>query len=228
MKTFMKIMFLLSLVAAIFVAMREFDIPTRVLAASNVFIPSSSLFEQDYASLEESLSAPYLQSANFNKVFDEFSEQTISSDGFYLRIDRINLFKAVVKDVDPREKEQYVKSWEKGISHGMFTSTPDKIGMTYLYSHAVSNDNRALDENAWFTHMDEVQLGDEVVVYYDGMKYTYQVSDIKVVSPDATGFYTGVAPVATLRMQFCAPPQGSLERRTLVDALLISAEPFYR
>jgi sortase (surface protein transpeptidase) len=73
--------------------------------------------------------------------------------------------------------------------------------------------------------MDEVQLGDEVVVYYDGMKYTYQVSDIKVVSPDATGFYTGVAPVATLRMQFCAPPQGSLERRTLVDALLISSEP---
>ena len=159
------------------------------------------------------------------KVFNEFTEQTIDKNGFYLRIDKINLFKRVIPNVDPRDQGLYVDSWNYGISHGEFTSTPDKIGLTYLFAHATSNKADALDQNAWFTYMDQVVVGDTVIIYYEGNKYTYIVSEILVVSPDATGYYTGASPVSMVRMQFCGPPTGSLNARTLVDALLVTTEP---
>lgn len=173
----------------------------------------------------DSIDKSYLNNNGAN-IFAEFNENQIDANGFYLRIDKLGLFKAIVPDVDPRYKEEYVASWEQGVSHGKFTSKPDKIGTTYLFSHAVSNINNAEAENAWFSTMDKLAEGDEVIVYYQGKKYTYAVSEIIVVNPDATGFYTGAAPVQKLRMQFCNPPIGSLAKRTLVDALLIDEVNF--
>ncbi|MEI7579316.1 MAG: sortase [bacterium] len=182
--------------------------------------------KKENITLEDSMSAPYLQNANDTQTFNEFTESTIDPQGFYIRIDKIKLFKAVVKDVDPRYKDIYVKSWEKGVSHGKFTAYPDQIGITYLFSHALGNKETAVYQNAWFSNMDQVNMGDEVIIYYQGKKYFYEVDEIRAVDPDATGFYTGNAPVAKLRMQFCGPPTGSLNKRTLVDALLVNTEDF--
>jgi sortase (surface protein transpeptidase) len=184
----------------------------------NVFVPSSQSFNDanNNSQLDPSQVA--------KKSFSEFSEETIDKNGFYLRVDKINLFKKVIKNVDPRNKEEYVNSWNYGISHGKFTSTPDKIGITYLFSHALGEKYAAMEQNAWFSYMDQVVVGDEVIIYYEGKKYTYSVSEIKVVSPTATGFYTGAAPVSMVRMQFCGPPTGSLDARTLVDAILIDTK----
>jgi sortase (surface protein transpeptidase) len=68
-----------------------------------------------------------------------------------------------------------------------------------------------------------LNINDEVIIYYQGKKYTYEVSAIKVVSPEATGFYTGASPISMVRMQYCGPPTGSLNSRTLVDAILIDS-----
>lgn len=189
----------------------------------DTFIPSATAFsKQEDETLD--LSDPYLVDANANRVTNEFSESSIDPEGFYLRIDAIDLFKAVVEDVDPRSQQVYKESWEKGISHGKFTAKPDQIGLTYFFAHAISNETRIASENAWFTHMDKVGVGDEVIIYYKGSKYTYEVSEVLIVEPTATGFYTGASPVPKIRMQFCGPPTGSLQSRTLVDALLIDVK----
>lgn len=154
------------------------------------------------------------------RSFSEYSEDSVDKSAFYLRIDKIDLFKRVVLNVDPRNKTEYVDSWNYGISHGKFTSTPDKIGITYLFAHATGNKDDALNQNAWFTNMDQLVIGDEVIIYFNLKKYIYSVSEIIIVDPSATGFYTGASPVAKVRMQFCGPPTGSLSKRTLVDAIL--------
>jgi sortase (surface protein transpeptidase) len=191
------------------------------------FIPSkSNISILEKLNLDGSLSESYLQNLEPSDLLDQFTEQTIQKDGFYLRIDKINLFKAIVINVDPRYKETYEQSWNYGVSHGKFTALPDQVGITYLFSHATSNPNNIAKENAWFSTMDKLVLGDEVIVYYKGKKYTYEVSELIVVNPDATGFYTGSAPIQKLRMQYCGPPTGSLGKRTLVDAILINVEEF--
>lgn len=184
---------------------------------SNTFIASS----QNISNIDQSVSSSS-QATNPRNKFDDFTEETIDKEGFYLRIDKIGLFKQIIQDVDPRYKDEYIQSWKYGISHGKFTSTPDKIGITYLFAHALGNKNEAETNNAWFSNMDQLQKNDVVIIYYKGIKYTYEVASILAVSPKATGFYTGASSIPMVRMQYCGPPTGSLDSRTLVDALLIN------
>ena len=186
----------------------------------NTFIPS----ENNINSINNNSNSSTVTQLPSNKSFSDFTENTIDKNGFYLRIDKIALFKAIVPDVDPRNKDEYVKSWETGISHGKFTSKPDKIGITYLFAHAISNKSSAASKNAWFSNLDLLSLNDEIIIYYNGIKYFYSVSNIFVVSPNATAFYTGASMIPMVRLQYCGPPTGSLDSRTLVDALLINHE----
>lgn len=182
---------------------------------ANTFIPSATTIDE-----LESESA-FIPSYVGQKVFNEFTEDTIDPSGFYIRIEKINLFKMVVKNVDPRYIDAYRQSWETGVSHGKFTSYPDQIGITYIFGHASYSRTNAADENAWFTYLDEVTTGDEVIIYYQGKKYIYDVTEIREVEPTATGFYTGASAIPMVRLQYCGPPTGSLSSRTLVDAILV-------
>jgi LPXTG-site transpeptidase (sortase) family protein len=130
----------------------------------------------------------------------------------------------VVKDVDPRYPDVYEKSWELGVSHGKFTATPDQVGITYIFGHATSDKANAANENAWFSNLDQLVIGDQIILYYQGKKYYYEVNQIRFVSPTATGYYTGVSPVSMVRLQFCGPPTGSLASRTLIDAVLVNTQ----
>jgi LPXTG-site transpeptidase (sortase) family protein len=154
------------------------------------------------------------------------TEDNINKDGFYIRIDRINLFKPVIKNVDPRYKEVYQESWKTGVSHGKFTALPDQIGNVYLFAHAVSDASRLEEANAWFSLIDLLAENDEIIIYYERQKYTYQVSRIYTVSPSATGVYTGVSPVPKVTLQTCGPPRGSLDSRYMVEALQEGVEEF--
>lgn len=155
-----------------------------------------------------------------------FDESNIPKDGFFMRIDKIDLFKPVVMNVDPRYKEVYVESWEVGISHGKFTALPDQIGNTYFFAHAVSDASKMEENDAWFTEIDLLEENDEIIVYYSGKKYTYQVSRIYTVSPTATGVYTGVSAVPKITLQTCGPPRGSLSSRYMIEALQVDVEDY--
>ena len=189
---------------------------TSKVDLSGTFIPS----EKNIAKLED------MQSESSGTQIDNLTENSIDKSGFYIRIDRIGLFKPVVKNVDPRYKDEYTQSWEKGVSHGKFTALPDQIGNVYLFAHAVSDESDIDRENAWFTKTDELVENDKIIIYFQNKKYVYQVSNIYAVSPTATGVYTGVSPVSKVTLQTCGPPRGSLDSRYMVEALQISSTDF--
>jgi sortase (surface protein transpeptidase) len=221
MKRLLKIFISLVLIFAISFSIVFFQLDSQAGAVyTNTFVPS----EKNFSNISQDNPANQNISNNPD-AFMEFNELTIDKEGFYLRIDKIGLFKAIIPDVDPRNKEEYVDSWNSGISHGKFTSKPDKIGITYLFAHAVTNKSQAIEKNAWFTYADQLEKDDEIIIYYKGIKYHYNISSILAVSPTATAFYTGASVVPMVRMQYCGPPTGSIDSRTIVDALLTSQEP---
>jgi LPXTG-site transpeptidase (sortase) family protein len=185
--------------------------------------------EQTFLASEEDITETAQEIGPIPDITDEgFSEDNIDREGFFLRIDKIQLFKPVVKNVDPRYKDVYQESWEIGVSHGKFTALPDQIGNVYLFAHAVNSyDQGYIDSyNAWFSRTDELDYEDEIILYYEGKKYVYQVSKIYTVSPSATGVYTGVSPVPKITLQTCGPPRGSIDSRYMVEGLQTSAEDF--
>lgn len=199
-------------------------IVTIVLTSVVAFLGISYLQRRSTSGLEfNNFFTPKDEVDEFVQIYQDPSE-SFDAQGYYIKIPRIKLLKSVVKDVDPRVKEKYVSSWKDGVSHGRFTAYPNQIGNSYFFGHAVSVESRAEEQNAWFTRLDELELDDFVYVYYEGIEYKYQIISSKPVAPDATGVYTGVAPVQKLTLQTCGPPRGSLDSRVIVDALLIETK----
>jgi sortase (surface protein transpeptidase) len=220
MKAFFKVVVTIIIILAITFSIIVLQMDSKVGALlGNTFVPSSSNISQ----IDQNIN-PLDENKISTIKFSDFNESTIDKNGFYLRIDKIGLFKQIIENVDPRYKEEYVESWDYGISHGKFTSTPDKIGLTYLFAHAISDKSKAESNKAWFSNMDKLSNNDQIIIYFKGIKYIYEVSLIQAVSPKATAFYTGASVVPMVRMQYCGPPTGSLESRTLVDALLINQQ----
>ena len=214
-KFFLKFIFIFCIVFVVYTLIYHYQVSsTPHVEVTNTFIPSDS----EISKIAEEKGATY------EVITTGLSEVNINKDGFYIRIDKIDLFKPVVKNVDPRYKEEYKASWEVGVSHGKFTALPDQIGNVYLFAHSVSDEDRTEKENAWFTKIDELVENDEIIIYYEGKKYTYQVSRIYTVAPTATGVYTGVSPVPKVTMQTCGPPRGSLESRYMAEGLQMGVE----
>lgn len=216
-KFLLKFIFIFCIVFVLYTLVYHYQVSSRSqVKVENTFIPSDK--EISKTASEEGPA--------YTVTTTGLSEATINKNGFYIRIDKIGLFKPVVKNVDPRYKEVYTESWKTGVSHGKFTALPDQIGNVYFFAHAVGNADRMEKENAWFTRIDELAQNDEIIIYYESKKYTYQVSRIYTVAPTATGVYTGVSPVPKVTMQTCGPPRGSLVSRYMVEGLQIGVATF--
>lgn len=211
-KFLLKFIFVFSIVFVLYTLIYHYQVSSNPrVETENTFIPSDT----EISKIASETGPAYTVTTT------GLTEANIHKDGFYIRIDKINLFKPVVKNVDPRYKEVYVESWKMGVSHGKFTALPDQIGNVYFFAHAVGNESRMEGENAWFTQIDELVENDEIIIYYEGKRYTYQVSRIYTVAPSATGVYTGVSPVPKVTMQTCGPPRGSLSSRYMVEGLQV-------
>lgn len=68
----------------------------------------------------------------------------------------------------------------KGLWHRPATSTPDKGSNTVIAGHRFTYRGAAV-----FYHLDKINVGDKIVLYWEGKKYQYQVAKSYVVPPSA-------------------------------------------
>jgi sortase A len=67
----------------------------------------------------------------------------------------------------------------KGVWRRPQTSTPDRGSNTVLVGHRFTY----TDPEAVFYHLDKVQTGDDIIVYWQQKKYVYKVDKILIVPP---------------------------------------------
>lgn len=71
-----------------------------------------------------------------------------------------------------------VATLNKGAWHRPFSSTPPLGGNTVVAGHRFSYKWRWV-----FYNLDKVSIGDEIILDWDHLRYTYKVTDIKIVEP---------------------------------------------
>lgn len=109
----------------------------------------------------------------------------------------------------------------KSMVHYPGTSLPGEIGKAVVFCHSVLP--QFFDPKNYKTicsTLPTIKLGDEILVYFDGIRYVYQVvemlevqpSDVSVLEQDLSGEY--------LSMITCVPP-GTYLRRLVVKSRLI-------
>ena len=101
-----------------------------------------------------------------------------------------------------------------GVWHLPQSSTPDKGGNTVLAGHRFTYAGAAV-----FYNLDKVQAGNDIYMYWNHLRYHYQVSAVRVVAPTEISVEAPTAqPMLTI---YTCTPLWSTKQRLVIQAKLM-------
>ena len=154
----------------------------------------------------------------FQPLVDESGNEIIPSDAnFSIIVPKIGINAAVVSAVDPAN---YDEALQKGVAHASTSFFPNENGAVYLFSHSTNYEWFVKDLNAVFYLMKNLEADDLVILIYKGTRYTYKLTEKRIVSPKDVSYIAPMEGKKMLILQTCWPP-GSTTQRLLVFANLI-------
>lgn len=154
----------------------------------------------------------------FTPLLDDNGNEIIPSDkNFSIIVPKIGINAAVIPAVDPTE---YDEALQKGVAHASTSFFPNENGAVYLFSHSTNYDWFVKDLNAVFYLMKNLEAGDLVILVYKSTRYTYKITEKRIVSPKEVSYIAPIEGKKMLILQTCWPP-GSTTQRLLVFADLI-------
>jgi len=139
---------------------------------------------------------------------------------FSLIVPKIGINAPVIAAVNPANPGVYLEALQKGVAHAATSFFPDEAGTVYLFSHSTNYEWFVRDLNAVFYLLKNLEAGDLVVIFYKGNRYTYRLTEKRIVGPKEVGYLVPQAAERRLILQTCWPP-GSVAQRLLLFAELI-------
>lgn len=160
----------------------------------------------------------------FNPLLDEEGKviEPVSTE-FSLIVPKIGINAVVIPAVDPTSPASYQEALTKGVAHASTSFFPDENGLVYLFSHSTNYEWFVKDLNAVFYLLKNLSQGDLIVLIYKGTRYTYRLTEKRVVAPSDISYVAPIEGKRMLILQTCWPP-GSTTERLLVFADLIQTE----
>ena len=157
----------------------------------------------------------------FTPLLDDNGNEIIPSDtNFSIIVPKIGINAAVIPAVDPTDPKEYKEALQKGVAHASTSFFPNENGVVYLFSHSTNYEWFVKDLNAVFYLMKNLEAGDLVILVYKGARYTYKMTEKRVVPASAVSYVAPIEGKKMLILQTCWPP-GSTAERLLVFADLI-------
>ncbi len=145
------------------------------------------------------------------------------NESFSLIIPKIGVNAPVVPGVNPMRPNEYLEALKTGVAHANTSFYPNEDGTVYLFSHSTNYEWFVRDLNAVFYLMKELEKGDLIVLIYQGKRYSYRMTDKRVVSPKDVTYLAPVVGNKNLILQTCWPP-GSVSERLLIFADLMEVQ----
>ena len=153
---------------------------------------------------------------NLNKSKTSASINPVDKN-FGIVIPKIGANARIIPQVNPNNSNIYQIALTKGVAHAKGTALPDQIGNMFLFSHSSVNLLEATRYNSVFFLLSKLIKNDEIDIYYKGLKYKYQVTEIKTVDAKEVSYLNPKSEEKTLTLMTCWPP-GTTFKRLLVIA----------
>lgn len=142
---------------------------------------------------------------------------------FSLIVEKIGADATIVPNVDASSKAAYTDALRRGVAHALGTSFPGQSGVTYLFAHSTDTLFNVPRYNAIFYLLWDIKPQDKIVVFFNGIRYDYLVTETKVTEPSDVSYFTLQTTEQILVLQTCYPP-GTTWKRFLVIAKPVSAQ----
>lgn len=149
-------------------------------------------------------------------------EQKLTSPAdwqFSLLIPKIGVNSRISPQVNPNNKEEYSPYLKIGVAQAQGTAFPDSPGTTYIFGHSSSLLWDANRGNAVFYLLKNLEKNDQVIVFYQGQRYEYQVVNKEILKASQVPDYVSQNTEKLLVLQTCWPPGTDWKR------LFVLAEP---
>ncbi len=162
-----------------------------------------------------------------NNYINPTTEIAVSNDPTII-IPKIAVEAPVVYGMPVNEAEPVVQSnLERGVVHYPISgasAVPGQVGNTVILGHSANDVFAAGDYKFIFLRLERLQKGDSFYLNYNGKRYSYVVTETKVVNPDqvSTLAINNGKPMATL---VTCTPIGTAAQRLLVIGEQVSPDP---
>lgn len=139
---------------------------------------------------------------------------------FSVVIPKIGANAKVIENVDPNNEQEYQWQLTKGVAHAEGTALPGTPGNSFLFAHSAGDFYEANQYNAVFYLLNKLEKGDKIHTVYYKQKYTYKVTDIKVVDPSEVKYLTSTSKKPTITLMTCTPAGTTLNRLLVIGELV--------
>lgn len=157
----------------------------------------------------------------FTPLLDNNGNEIIPSDmNFSIIVPKIGINAAIVPAVNPTNPKEYDEALQKGVAHASTSFFPNENGAVYLFSHSTNYEWFIKDLNAVFYLMKNLEAGDLVILIYKGTRYTYSITEKRIVSPKEVSYMAPIEGKKMLILQTCWPPGSTTERQLVFADLL--------
>lgn len=158
----------------------------------------------------------------FTNLLTSSKEQILTpiDPEFSILIPKLGANAKVFPNVDPNDENAYLPVLKHGVAHARGSVFPGLSGTTYLFAHSADNWWDVGQYNAVFYTLNNLSEGDEINVFFEGIRYRYHVSQTIISDPqDITYITSEQSGPSRLVLQTCWPPGTTLKR------LYVIAEP---
>lgn len=172
--------------------------------------------------IKEELKYSFDQMAHIRYSLDTREEGTfekplvVPNTDFSIAIPKIGAVAPVIENVDPLNKNVYLKALKEGVAHAKGTAFPTQDGNVYIFAHSTDSFYNVGRYNAVFYLLGKLSKGDEIFIYYKGYKVKYVVDQVKIVKPDEIQYLTENTDKNTLTLQTCYPPGTTIDRLIVI------------
>lgn len=195
----------------------------RSIAPTTAFATSSAKLTPFPTPAQQPIKEEPLGIANFAAVLTGPKEQVLTpiDANFSIIIPSIGASARVYPNVNPANANDFLPVLQKGVAHAKGTVFPGQKGNIYLFAHSTDSFWDVGRYNAVFYLLKDVKQGDEIVIFFKGVRHNYIVTGSKIISPSDVSYIVNAQNQGEeqLILQTCWPPGTTFQR------LLVFARP---
>lgn len=137
-----------------------------------------------------------------------------------LTIPKLNLKRLpIIINVNSYDQNVYLPLLNSKLAHFKGTSLPDTPGNTFVYGHS-ANELWARANPTFagvaFTYLNKLDIGDEIMIEYNGKEYKYIMERAKMVAPEDISPIFTYGDKKTLTLMTCWPPGVGTDRLIVI------------
>ncbi len=137
----------------------------------------------------------------------------ISPDTYFsILIPKIGAASRIIPNIDPTNEKDFRRVLINGVAHAKGTVFPGMRGTIYLFAHSTDTSLNVGQYNAVFYLLKELEKGDQIVIYFQDIRYNYTVTEKRIADPSDVSLLTDRGDKEKLVLQTCWPPGTTFKR----------------